>query len=317
MDTLLVISIVGAAIDVLPWLLYDITETGQKSMIRVIRIRTIVEDRDNDVIDEASYLEGCEAVFKAKEYFGKEKINIPDLKSSLKMAKALPQTTDNEKDFRRKEIELAKKNIASAEVRNEEIEIAEFVMHELNRFENDFGKKQLELCRLIVDLGPQHFYECWQEAQTLANALPVTEDKEERTWRKQEIRNAKSLVKSMKMAKKHYPDGIIPFDNEEYENAYNMPDDTKEQAKARRQAMKIANKKKNLYASVAAPYLTAQRTLDLYEGYSDLDAITENYDCVSKAREEKLRIEREETEKLKQERQFDKESKKAKKKLNK
>ncbi len=315
MDTLLVISIIGAAVDVLPWLLYDITETGQKSMIRVIRIRTLVEDRDNDTVDEAAYIEGCEAVFKAREYYGKEKINIPDLKAKLKEAKALPQSTDAEKEIRRAEVEKARKVIDDAETHNEEIEIAEFVMHELNRFENDFGKKQLELCRLIVDKGPQHFYECWDEAQNLANALPVTEDKEERTWRKQEIRNAKSLVKSMKLAKEKYPDGIIPFNNDEYEDAYNMPDDTKEQAKARRQAMREANKKKNLYASVAAPYLTAKRTLDLYNGYNNLQTITENYDTVVKAREEKLRLEREEQEKLRIERQYDKESKKAKSRL--
>ncbi len=317
MDTLLVISIVGAAIDVLPWLLYDITETGQKSMIRVIRIRTMVEDRDNENIDEASYIEGCEAVFKAREYFGQEKVNISDLKLKLKEAKALPQSTDIEKEIRRNAIEEARKTISDAETRNEEIEIAEFVMHELKRFENDFGQKQLELCKLIVDLGPEHFYECWEEAQAFANALPVTEDKEERTWRKQEIRNAKALVKSMNTAEKCYPDGIIPFDNEEYEAAYNMPDDTKEQAKIRRQAMKEANKKKNLYATVATPYLTAKRTIELYEGYSNLDIITENYESVYKAREEKLRLEREELERLKEERQYDKESKKAKKKLHK
>ncbi len=317
MDTLLVISIIGAAIDVLPWLLYDITETGQKSMIRVIRIRTIVEDRDNNTTDDVSYIEGCEAVFKAKEYFGQEKISITDLKSKLKEAKALPQTTDTDKEIRKNAIEEAKKTIAEAEARNEEIEIAEFVMHELNRFENDFGKKQLELCRLIVDLGPQHFFECWEKAQELANALPVTDDKEERTWRKQEIRNTKALVKSMKMAQKSYPDGIISFNNEEYEAAYNMPDDTKEQARLRRQAMREANKKKNLYATVAAPYLAAKRTLDLYEGYTNLDKITDNYNEIYTAREEALRIERDEQEKLRLERQYDKESKKAKRRINK
>ncbi len=315
MDTLLIISIVGAAIDVLPWLLYDITETGQKSMIRVIRIRTLVEDRDADSFDEVAYIEGCEAIFKAREYLHQEPVNIQDLKQKLKEVKALPRTTPAEIEKRTAMVNEAKKNFAAAQTKNEEIEIARFVTHELTRFSNEFGKKQLELCRKIVDLGPEHFYECADEAYAFAIALPETEDKEERVWRKQEIRNAKALFKSAKLARKHYPDGIIPFNNEEYEAAYNMPDDTREQAKARRLAMREASKKKSLYATVAAPYLAAKRTLDLYDGYMNFDEITSDYDRVSNERKTTLEAEMREAERLKEERRIDRESKKAAKKL--
>ena len=315
MDTLLVISIIGAAIDVLPWFLYDISETGQKSMIRVIRIRTIVEDSEAGEVEDVSYIEGCEAIIKAKQYFGMEKVEVP--KAQLKQAKLMPCETDEEKQAREQAITAARTAIKDAEERNEEIEIAQFVMHELTRFENEFGQKQLELCRLIVSGGPESFFECAVEAQRLANALPQTTDKEERTWRKQEIRNARALVKSAKLAKKYYPEGVIPFDNQEYENAYNMPDATRAQAKARRKAMRIANKKRNIYGTVAAPYLSAQRTLGLYEGYSRLDEITSDYDNVRARYEEKLEEERLLAEKLRQERIFDKESKAKKRKLDK
>ena len=315
MDTLLVISIIGAAVDVLPWFLYDISETGQKSMIRAIRIRTLVEDEDSGNRDEASYIEGCEAIFKAKKFFDIEK--IADYKNKLKEAKALPNTTESEKEIRREAIKNAKAYIEDCETHNEEVEIAAFVMHELNRFETDFGKKQLELCRLIVAGGPQNFYKCAEEAQNLAIALPNSEDKEERTWRKQEVRNAKALVKSEKLAKKHYPEGIVPFDNQVYEDAYNMPDDTKEQAKLRRKTMRKASKERNIYGIVAAPYLTALRTLKLYEGYQKLDELTADYDDVVNARTERLDEERAEQERLTAERNFDKESKKASRRLKK
>ena len=315
MDTLLVISIIGAAVDVLPWFLYDISETGQKSMIRAIRIRTLVEDEDSDNRDEASYIEGCEAIFKAKKFFGVEKIE--NYKDKLKAAKALPNATENEKEIRRQAIKAAKEYINDAEIHNEEVEIADFVMHELNRFETEFGKKQLELCRLIVSGGPQNFYKCAEEAQKLSVALPNSEDKEERTWRKQEVRNAKALVKSEKLAKKHYPEGIVPFDNQVYEDAYNMPDETREQAKLRRKAMRKASKERNIYGIVAAPYLAALRTLNLYEGYQKLDELTSDYEDVVNSRNERLDKERAEQERLTAERNFDKESKKASKKLKK
>ena len=315
MDTLLVISIIGAAVDVLPWFLYDISETGQKSMIRAIRIRTLVEDADSEEREDSTYIEGCEAIFKAKKYFGAEKDTTS--KDILKKAKALPKNTESEKELRREAIKNAKKRLEEAAEHNEEIEIAEFVMHELNRFNNDFGRKQIELCKLITSYGPQNFFSCAQEAQEMANALPVTDDKEERTWRKQEIRNARSLVKSEKLAKKYYPDGIVPFDNREYEDAYNMPDDTKEQSKLRRKAMRAASKKRDIYSNVAAPYLSALRTLELCKGYEDLDALTADYDKVVKDRNDRLEAERKEQEKLNAERNFDRKSKEASKKLRK
>lgn len=315
MDTLLVISIIGAAVDVLPWFLYDISETGQKSMIRAIRIRTLVEDADSEAKEDSTYIEGCEAIFKAKKYFGAEKDTTS--KDILKQAKALPKNTESEKELRRQAIKNAKKRLEDAAEHNEEIEIAEFVMHELNRFKNDFGRKQIELCKLITSGGPQNFFRCAQEAQEMANALPVTDDKEERTWRKQEIRNARALVKSEKLAKKYYPDGIVPFNNQEYEDAYNMPDDTKEQSKLRRKAMRIASKKRDIYSNVAAPYLSALRTLELCKGYEDLDALTADYDKVVKDRNDRLEAERKKQEKLNEERNFDRKSKEASKKLRK
>ena len=315
MDTLLVISIIGAAVDVLPWFFYDISETGQKSMIRVIRIRTLIEDADNPEREESTYIEGCEAIFKAQKYYGLEKDTTS--KAILKEAKALPSNTKEEKELKRQAIKNAKQRLQDAAEHNEEIEIAQFVMHEINRFENEFGQKQVELCKLIVSKGPKRFFECAKQAQEMANALPITNDKEERTWRKQEIRNARALVKSERLAKKYYPDGIVPFDNDEYETAYNMPDDTREQAKLRRQAMRIASKKRDIYSNVAAPYLSALRTLALYEGYSNINMYTDEYEDVINVRNERFEKERIEQEKIKLEREIDKKSKQAGRKLRK
>lgn len=315
MDTLLVVSIIGAAIDVLPWFLYDISETGQKSMIRAIRIRTLVEDNGTENLDDGAYIEGCEAVFKAKKYYGLEK--DATTKDILKQAKALPSTTEAEKELRSQAIKNAKERLAKAEEHNEEVEIADFVIHELTRFENDFGKKQIELCRLIVSGGPQNFYQCAEEAQRLAIELPISEIKEERTWRKQEIRNAKALLKSEKLARKYYPDGIVPFDNQDYEDAYNLPDGTREEAKLRRKLMRKLSKERDRYGVVAAPYLSAKRTLDLYEGYKNIDEITADYETVVNNRNERLEKERKEQERLDQERKNDRKGREASRRLRK
>ncbi len=316
MDTLLSISIVGAAIDVLPWFAYDITEAGQQSMIKVIRLRTIVEDRNSGEQDESTYIEGCEAVMNARKYCGLAKKQIP-ARSTVKEARKLPRATDEQKKERAAAIKEAKKAISDARDFNAQVENADFVMHELNRFDNEFGRKQLELCRKIAAGGKNHFFDNAQELIKLACELPETNVKEEKIWRKQEIRNARSLIKSAKLAAKYYPNGVIDFDENCVEDAYELPDNTKELAKARRKAMKEANKKQNIYATVAAPYLAAKRTIALAEGYADIDSVIADYDSVVSERRKKLDEELEKNRLLEEERKYDRERYDAEKKLKK
>ncbi|MBQ9552476.1 MAG: MFS transporter [Clostridia bacterium] len=315
MDTLLKISIVGAAIDVLPWFAYDISETGQRAMIRVIRIRTIVEDRNNPNRDEASYIEGCEAILKARKYFNAEKVAVPH-HSTISAARALPAKTPEEKAARLDAIKAAQRAIEEAKTHNEEIEIAEFVMNELTRFDREFGQKQVELCRMIVEGGQDHFHDKAEAISTLAHTLPETKVKEERIWRKQEIKNAKQLEHSRTLAAHYYPDGV-DYDPDKVQTAFDMPDGTREEAKARRRAMKQASDEQNMYTTYAAPYLAAVRTLDLYEGYKNLDALIADYDQTVAERKARHDAEREEQERLAAERKLEKERYEAQKKLKK
>ena len=315
MDTLLKISIFGAAVDVLPWFAYDISETGQKSMIRVIRIRTIVEDRNNPARDEASYIEGCEAIMKARKYIDEEKVEVPH-HSIISEARALPAKTPEEKQARIEAIKAAKQAIEDARTHNEEVEIAQFVMRELNRFETPFGKKQYELCRMIVDGGEEHFHDKAEEIKEFAHSLPESDIKEERTWRKQEIKNAKQIEHSRTLCRQYYPDGV-DYDPEKAERAFEMPDDTRENAKLRRRAMKQANAEQNMYTTYAAPYLAAVRTLDLYNGYNDLDSLIADYDKTVSERKARHDAERAEQERLAEERRIDRERYEAQKKMKK
>ena len=94
-----------------------------------------------------------------------------------------------------------------------------------------------------------------------------------------------------------------------------MPDDTPEQQKIRRKAMKKANKEMNRYTKVAMPYLAALRIVRLAEGYADLDSILSDYD------NEKAEIQRrqakaeEDARNLMEQRKLDTERKKQQRKL--
>lgn len=315
LDVLIAISVLGAALDVIPWLFYDVSETGQKSMFRVIRLRTLVEDYKSGKGESKNYIEGCEAVFNARKYYNAEKVIAP--KAELKQAKLMPKNTPEEKAERTETIKKLKQQINDAAIHNEETEIASFVMFEINRFSTEFGKKQLELARLVANAGGERFYEVYEEAVKLANALPQSNTKEEKIWRRQEIRNAYALKRTAMLAEKHYPDGIIHFDPQVIEDAYDLPDETRQQQKARRKAMKKANKEQNIYAKIATPYLSALRTVQLAEGYANLDNILSGYeDAVNKANSERAKSDSE-AKKLAEERRLDIERKKSQRKLKK
>lgn len=313
LDVLISISVLGAALDVIPWLFYDVSETGQKSMIRVIRLRTMIEDRDAENRDTENYIEGCEAVLNARKYAGMDKIQPP--KADLKLARLMPKNTPEEKEARLQKIREIRQQIRDAEDINDEIEVAKFVDFEINRFTTDFGKKQLEIARKIVNAGSECFYIDHDEILKLAYALPESTNKEEKRWRRQEISNAKELSRSARLALRYYPDGKIFFDRQIIEDAYNLPDDTPVNQKIRRKAMKKANKLQNIYIKVARPYLTALRTVKLAEGYAELDEIIAGYDSAvgeltaarAAAEEERLR--------LAEEQKTDAERKKAQRKL--
>lgn len=95
------------------------------------------------------------------------------------------------------------------------------------------------------------------------------------------------------------------------------PDNTREQAKLRRRAMKEASKQRNIYGNVAAPYLSAVRTIELYEGYNDLDEIISNYDDVVNERNARHERERKEKEATMAARALDREQRQQQKKLRK
>ena len=81
--------------------------------------------------------------------------------------------------------------------------------------------------------------------------------------------------------------------------------------------MKQANSEQNMYTTYAAPYLAAKRTVDLYEGYCNLDMLTGDYDKTVSDRRARLDAEREEQERLAAERKLEKERYEAEKKMKK
>ncbi|MBE6812361.1 MAG: MFS transporter [Ruminococcaceae bacterium] len=298
LDVLMKISLVGAVIDIIPWFFYDLTEAGQKGVIRVIRLRSAAEDKAAGLLDDKLYCEACEGIFAAKEYENQQE-----------------QTIIRTKDKDERAANKEKKHI------NEEIEIAAFVNTELNRFNTPFGAAILDLSEKIVSAGENGYFLQAEELLHLAKTLPKGATSAEKTQRRDMISLLKSLPRIANIVKKQYPDGVQTFDPADLENAYNMPTNTAEQKKARSAAIRTAKRERNSYAKVTKPYLAAKRNLILDDCYRNLDSFLADYDAAKARVEEEyarmLKVEAQQKAQRALETQRRLESKQAKKKIGK
>lgn len=279
LDKLMIISLIGAIVDVIPWIFYDLTDAQQKSVIRVIRIRSAIEDRKAGVDSDELYCEACEAVMTSREYFDCQKKEKPDRKSGSKQ------------EVRK----LLKENSKY----NEEVEIAQFVKNELNRFTTEFGKEFRAFCEKVTAYGSKDFFNHSDDILRAALALPQGTTKEEKTSRADAVSHAKAMGKSAKLVKKYYPDGLVQFSSADFEAAYDLPEETKEQREQKRIAIKKVKADRNTYGKVMKPYLFAERTVTIAEGYDDIDGFISDYDEAAKRLDEKLEKQRIEEEKSK------------------
>ncbi len=215
LDVLLKVSLVGAVIDIVPWFLYDLSEAGQKGIIRVIRLRSAAEDRHAGLLTDELYCEACEGVFAMQEYAQAQKQQIT-------RAKTKEQKAENKEKARI----------------NEEIEIAAFMQDELDRYRTPFGRAVLELSHAVVDGGLNGYFENAQTLLAMARALPKGTTSAQRTQRRDLISDMKSLGHIRTLVHHHYPDGIHPFSAAELEEAYALPADTAQQRKERSAAIR-------------------------------------------------------------------------------
>jgi len=294
LPALIIMCAVGAFLNVLPYFFYDFTEKKQKSVIRVLKVRSLFEDYSNNALENAQIVEAIELVSNARE-----------------MADESPKevSKDSYKSLKGGEKKAAKKAYRQALEFNEEIDIAKFVCAELDKFESDLGKHKLEVYKNIYEQGIDYIkgidIDSVRNEIAEAKALPkITPD--EKAFRSFRIELAKTKRSAKKAYDKYYgtvndftePDMdelLALFDKEDELDGeiftLNKNGD-KNGAKA-----KIAEKKevqkqaKDLmdefarFNRAAKPYNDAKKLLNQFENYSHFDEIEALYEN-AKAQEE-------------------------------
>lgn len=315
LHVLIIVSAVGALMNVIPYFWYDFNEKKQKSVVRVLKVRALFEDYGNGALKDDQLVEAIDLIRYART-----------------TAALLPKEV-SKKDYKsikdKAERKLAKKAYRAALEQNEEIEISQFVCDEMDKFSTDLVREQLSVYRQVYSAGLHGLWNLSMEdiraELAAAKAMPAT-NAHEKELRKFAIEIAKKKKSSRKAIDKYFKDDVSAFKKPEFavlEGYFNDEDacddrlkalyaelhtakksGDREQAKSlkneiaavqikRKQARLNSKKEMDRHAyfnRAAKVYLDAEKLIKQEENYGRFEEIAAMYDD-AKLRDEQAKAE--------------------------
>lgn len=99
-DVLIIAAVIGAALNFVPYLFYDLTETKQRGIVKVLKIRAMFEDYGNGILRDESIVEAIDIIDEANLLY-KDR-TLMTTKDDIKKAERLPARTPEEKEVKKK-----------------------------------------------------------------------------------------------------------------------------------------------------------------------------------------------------------------------
>ncbi len=293
LQILIIVSAVGALMNVIPYLWYDFNEKKQKSVVNVLKIRAMFESYSSGIYDNATIVEGVDIINSAREMAQLEAVN-----------------TD------KKSFSGTKKERKKAVKYNEDIEIAKFVCDELDKFSSPEFIFRLENSKKIVEEGLAGLFavslEDAKAELAAAKAMPKGNENEKKI-RVAAIEIANSKIAAVKAIRKAYSSAeeFVEPDYADLEALYDAEDTCDANLKKayadlsvakkskdkglvislREHIKKLENGKKTIkgkikaeqdklgnYARAAKPYINAGRLITQSENYQHFDDFVARYD---------------------------------------
>lgn len=276
-QVLIISSIIGAILNLIPYLFYDLTESKHRGYVNVLKIRAMFEDYGNNILDNEELVEAMEIINTARELDG-EKIKKPD-KTDLKNARRLPRKTDEQKAIRKEQIHNAKAQIKAEKSRNELIECMPIVIDELNKFSTLRFQKQLEEASAIYEKSELYYYANARQELKEAKRLPKS-SKEEKEIRGDAIKLARTKLTASKLIEKYGQDNLKAPDDSVKEEIQNRETPKFTDTIKQKRDLKRYVKSVSLYKRATAPYANAKTLVVQAENYTHLAEIEALYESV-------------------------------------
>ncbi len=306
LTALVLMGAIGAALNLIPYFFYDLTERKQRSIVRVLKIRAMFEDHNNGITNNRGLVEGIDTINHAKQTAALE-------------PKAVDRSYRSIKD--KEERKAAKKAHKEAVEFNEEIEISKLVCQELDKFSAPLYQSQLKASRALVSggLAALYYLDADEINAELAKARKLPKATEaEREYRHFAIEIAHGKKEAIKAIKKYYPtpESFVQPDFAALEGCFAEEDEcdeklrklylqkhaeteadakreliirirrTQQEKKAAQANAKAEMDKHARFNRAAKPYLNAVKLIAQAESYSNLDEIFALYDHAKAQAEE-------------------------------
>ncbi len=320
MLALIVLSVVGAIMNVVPYFFYDLSEVKQQGMVKVLKIRALFEDYGNNALADKDLVEAIDIINEAKEYASKEPVATKkkDVKANLGL-------TGRE----------LRKACQEAREYNQKIEVSKIVVKELNKFSNPVVKAQFEQAKKIYAAGLEGLTSVAPDEVERAKQLPASNETEKEI-RKNAIELAKLRRSCAHNIITKHGGKIEKFDTSVFEPLFEKEDtldealtdaylklsdakkekdkdkvlkikETIKELKAEKKAVaaeiKDATEKNSVYTRLAKPYTDAKKLVVQEENYKHYDEIVSMYDEAKLRADEQRKKEEEEAARLEAEKE--------------
>ena len=269
-DVLIIASIVGAILNLIPYLFYDLTEEKHRGYVNVLKIRAMFEDYGNNELEEGQLVEAMEIINASRNNLQKKEVD----KSKLKEAKKL-----KDKAEKIASVEKAKAEIREIKNHNKLISSLPIVSEELNKFNTQRYQLQLERAKETFSLGEVYLYSEWKDEKLAAKRMSKA-TKEERIIRADAIKIASEKKRSYKLLTKYGSDNLTVPDNSIPEEIKSRTFSNEKERRAAKRELKAYTKGVSVYRRITKPYYDAKNLIIQEKNYNRLDEIEALYEKV-------------------------------------
>ena len=233
---IVILSVVGAVMNVIPYFFYDMTEIRQRGIIKVLRVRALFEDYGNHVLRDRDIVETIDMIEESAQFENAQPKDLKKMKAAIKSA----PTKQARKD--------ARKLYKGAAEYNDTIEISKIVMEEMRKFDTEEWKFKLKEAQQLAAAGLDGLtadsYEKLQSILEKAKAMPK-ETKLQKEECSSAIESAKNRIYSKKIIEKKHGGHIEAFDTSVFESLFEKEDANLEARTGLEEQIKQAKKSKN------------------------------------------------------------------------
>lgn len=261
---LIICSIVGSIMNLIPYLFYDLTEKKHRGYVNVLKIRAMFEDYGNGELEDNQLVDAMSIIKAAQNGFEKKTVD----KYALKLAK---------KNKDKEAIARAKVDIREAKKHNEFVEGLPIVKEELEKFSTDRYKAKLDSAKNTVALGEIYLYSDWEEEMAQAKQLPKNTD-EEKEIRSDAMQLAREKKRSAKLLAKYGKENLVLPDEKRAEEIKSRDYNSEKERREIKKELKAYTDGVSIYRRITKPYNDAKNLIIQAENYAHLEDIEKMYE---------------------------------------